>query len=82
MASKTSYFRRQILDILLHLMAIHINLFITCTCIFTNLFSLPSGNLDLVDGDGTQVGVNQAASTMHWGPFFSLNSYYLTTGHQ
>ncbi|XP_072050498.1 beta-1,3-glucan-binding protein-like [Amphiura filiformis] len=37
------------------------------------------GNLQLTD-KGTSVGVDQVGSTMHWGPFFSLNSWDRTHG--
>jgi beta-glucanase (GH16 family) len=40
------------------------------------------GNLDLQDESGVQKGVNAAASTMHWGPFFPYNGYAQTTGER
>ncbi|PIK33946.1 putative beta-1,3-glucan-binding protein [Apostichopus japonicus] len=36
------------------------------------------GNLNLAAEDGTQVGVNQMGSTMHWGPYWPLNGWHQT----
>ncbi|XP_022087863.1 beta-1,3-glucan-binding protein-like isoform X2 [Acanthaster planci] len=33
------------------------------------------GNLNLVDENGVNVGVNQMGSTMHWGPFWPQNGW-------
>jgi len=38
------------------------------------------GNLDLADVNGNRLGNDHAASTLHWGPFFEGNRWWLTSG--
>ncbi|KAJ8019722.1 Beta-1,3-glucan-binding protein [Holothuria leucospilota] len=36
------------------------------------------GNLNLYDGQGTHVGINQMGQTLHWGPYWPLNGWQQT----
>ncbi|XP_072051802.1 beta-1,3-glucan-binding protein-like [Amphiura filiformis] len=38
------------------------------------------GNRNYYDWEGTSLGVDHMGSTMHWGPFYPYNAYYLTQG--